>query len=407
MPRFRYTAIDGAGKRSNGVLEAANPDAVADRLQRQSFMLLHADEVGDGGWLQELLRADIRLTRGVNRTAIAQFTRELSVMLSAGQDIDRALRFLVETTDNNRMRRLLQQVRDQVRGGKALASAMADHPTTFSPLYVSSVRAGEAGGKLADALAQLADLLEREQRLAATVQSALTYPAFLCLASLGTIVLLLTHVLPNFTPIFAQAGAELPTATRILIATGDVIRDNGVWILIGLLGLALVVQRALQLPEARMAAERALLHVPVAGLFIRRVQAARLARTLGTLLRNGVGLVPALGIARDVLGHLVARKIVDEAVGRVKSGERVASALAEHRFFPAQTIHLLQIGEETGQLAAMALRAADIHDEQVQLSVQRSVSLLVPLVTIVMGLVVAGIVGSLLVAMLSLNDLAI
>ena len=407
MPKFRYTAIDGTGKRSHGVLEAPNPDAVADQLQRQSFMVLSADELAKGSWFQELLQTDIRLTRGVNRAVIAQFTRELSVMLHAGQDIDRALRFLVETTEHKRMRGLLQQVRDQVRGGKALAAALADHPATFSRLYVSSVRAGEAGGKLADALVHLADLLEREQRLAATVQSALTYPAFLCLASFGTIILLLTYVLPNFTPIFAQAGAELPTATRILIATGEVVREYGLWMLIGLLCFALATQHALRQPEIRMAAERALLHLPVVGLFIRRVQAARLARTLGTLLRNGVGLVVALGIARDVLGHLTARRIVDEAVGRVKSGERVANTLAAHQFFPAQTIHLFQIGEETGQLAAMALRAAEIHDEQVQFSVQRSVSLLVPLVTIVMGLIVAGIVGSLLVAMLSLNDLTI
>jgi general secretion pathway protein F len=407
MPKFRYTAIDVSGKRSSGVLDAANTAAVADRLQRQSYMLLRADEVGKGGWLQELLHADLSVQRGVTRTVIAQFTRELSVMLHAGQDIDRALRFLVETTEHKRARLLLQQLRDQVRGGKSLAASLAEHPAVFSRLDVSLVRAGEAGGKLAEALAHLADLLERERRLAATVQSGLTYPVFLAVASLGTIILLLTYVLPNFTPIFAQAGAELPAATRILIGTGEIVRDDGIWILIALLCLALVAHRALRQPELRMTAERALLRVPVAGLLIRRVQAARLTRTLGTLLRNGVGLVIALGISRDVLGHLSARKIVDDAVGRVKSGERVATALAEHRFFPPQTIHLLQIGEETGQLAAMALRAADIHDEQVQMSVQRLVSLLVPIVTIVMGLIVAGIVGSLLVAMLSLNDLAL
>jgi general secretion pathway protein F len=407
MPKFRYTAIDVSGKRSSGVLDAANAAAVADRLQRQSYMLLRADEVGKGGWLQELLHADLGVQRGVTRPVIAQFTRELSVMLHAGQDIDRALRFLVETTEHKRVRLLLQQLRDQVRGGKSLAASLAEHPAVFSRLYVSLVRAGEAGGKLAEALSHLADLLEREQRLAATVQSALMYPALLGVASFGTIFFLLTYVLPNFTPIFAQAGAELPMATRVLIGIGEIVRDDGIWILIALLCFGLVAHRALRQPEPRMMAERALMRVPVAGLLIRRVQAARLTRTLGTLLRNGVGLVVALGISRDVLGHLAARKILDGAVGRVKSGERLAVALAEHRFFPPQTIHLLQIGEETGQLAAMALRAADIHDEQVHMSVQRLVSLLVPIVTIVMGLIVAGIVGSLLVAMLSLNDLAL
>lgn len=407
MPRFRYTAIDMAGKRSKGVLDAINAAAVADRLQRQSCMLLCVDEVGKGGWLEDLLHADLSIQRGLTRTAIAQFTRELSVMLEAGQDIDRALRFLVETTEHKRLRQLLQELRDQVRGGKSLASALAEHPAVFSRLYVSLVRAGEAGGKLAEALSHLADLLEREQRLVATVQSALTYPILLAVASVGTIVLLLTYVLPRFTPIFAQAGAELPTATRVLIGVGDVVREDGGWILVALLCLALAAHRALRRPDVRIAVEAILLRIPVAGLLIRRVQAARLTRTLGTLLRNGVGLVAALGISRDVLSHLTARNIIDGAVGRVKSGERVAAALASNGFFPAQTIHLLQIGEETGKLSEMALRAANIHDEQIHYSVQRLVSLLVPIVTIVMGLIVAAIVGSLLVAMLSLNDLAI
>ena len=407
MARFRYVAIDPAGKRTKGVLEAANATAIADRLHRQSHFLLRADEVGKRGRLWELLQGENTIQRGLTTVAVTQFTRELAVMLQAGQDIDHALRFLVETTENKRARHLLQTLRDQVRAGKSLASGLAEHPAVFSRLYVSLVRAGEAGGKLADSLAHLADLLERERRLGATIQSALTYPILLAIASIGTIVLLLTYVLPQFAPIFAQAGAQLPTATRILIGAGDIVRGHGGWILIALLCMGVVAQRAFQRPDIRLAVEGILLRVPIAGLLVRRVQAARFARTLGTLLRNGVGLVAALGIGRDVLGNLTALKIVDRAVAKVKAGERLAGALADHRFFPAQTIHLLQIGEETGKLADMALRAADIHDEQVHHSVQRLVSLLVPIVTIVMGLVVAGIVGSLLVAMLSLNDLAL
>jgi general secretion pathway protein F len=407
MPKFRYTAIDAAGKRINGVLDAANVVMIADRLHGQSQLLLRVDEVGKRGRVWELLQCEISIQRSLTKAAVTQFTRDLSVMLQAGQDIDHALRFLVETSENKRARQLLQVLRDQVRAGKSLASGLAEHPSVFSRLYVSLVCAGEAGGKLADSLAHLADLLERERRLVATIQSALTYPILLAIASIGTIVLLLTYVLPQFTPIFAQAGAQLPTATRILIGVGDIVRAHGGWILVGLLCVGLVTHRALSQPNARLAVEGVLHRLPIAGLLIRRVQAARFDRTLGTLLRNGVGLVAALGIGRDVLGNLTAVRIVDRAVGKVKAGERLAVALADDCFFPAQTIHLLQIGEETGKLADMALRAADIHDEQVHHSVQRLVSLLVPIVTIVMGLVVAGIVGSLLLAMLSLNDLAL
>jgi general secretion pathway protein F len=407
MPKFRYVAIDATGKRRSGLLEADTKAAVADQLHAQSCLLLRADAFDSEPWLQALLHSDVGFRRRLTRNAVAQFTRELSVMLQAGQHIDRALRFLTETAEQKRLSRLLQQLRDQVRGGKSLAAALAEHPVVFSRLYVSLVRAGEASGKLADALAHLADLLEREQKLIANVQSALTYPLLLAIASLGTIVLLLTYVLPSFTPTFAQAGADLPAATRLLIATGDIVRDDGAWILLAFLALAVAGSFALRQPDLRIACERMLLRVPVAGTLVRRVQAARLTRIVGSLLRSGVGLVSALAIARDALSHLMARRILDGAIGRVKSGERVSLALSEQRFFPSQTIHLLQIGEETGKLADMALRAATIHDEQVQHSVQRLISLLVPIVTIVMGLIVAGIVGSLITAMLSLNELAL
>jgi general secretion pathway protein F len=406
MPVFRYTAIDMAGKRSRGTMEAASVIAVADHLHGRHHLLLRADEVGKGGKLTELLHADIHFSLGLSRAAIAQFTRELAVMLEAGQDIDRALRFLAETSSGSAERKIFESLRDQVRGGKSFAASLAEHPAVFSRLYISLVRAGEAGGQLAPGLSHLADLLEREAKLTASIQSALIYPALLVVAALSTIFLLLTYVLPQFTPIFAQAGAKLPAQTRFLIAVGDFARQDGIWVLAGCLVTGLVLYRALQKPAPRLAAEKLALRLPVVGPLIRRSQAARLTRTLGTLLSNGVNLVTALGIGHDVLGNLTAAAIVDRATSKVRAGGRLAPALAEDNFFPVQTIQLLQLGEETGRLGDMALRVADIHDEQVYQMVQRLVALMVPVITIIMGLVVAGIVGSLLVAMLSLNDLA-
>lgn len=407
MPRFQYLAVDAAGRPLNGVIEAANPTAVADCLHRQNYLLLRTNEVGKSGRLAEFLKADLDLHRGLPKSAVAHFTRELSVMLEAGQDIDHALGFLIEASENKRAVRVLQALRDSVRGGKSLAAGLTEHPRVFSRLYMSLVRAGEAGGKLAESLAHLADHLERESRLSATIQSAMMYPIILVLASVGTIVLLLTYVLPQFTPIFAQADAKLPTPTRLLVGAGDLVRDDGVMILIGWLCLLLIGVRVLRKPSVRVAAERATLYVPIVGPLIRRMQAARFTRTIGTLLRNGVGLLAALAIAHDVLGSLIAARLVARAISEVKAGQRLALALSRDDVFPVQTIHLIQLGEETGRLADMALRAADIHDQQVHHTVSRIVSLLVPIITIVMGLVVAGIVGSLLVAMLSLNDLAL
>ncbi len=407
MPTFRYTALDGAGKLVRGAVDAASAAIVADQLHGQGRLLLRADAVGKNGRLTDLLRADIAIERGLGKSAIAHFTRELSVMLSAGQDIDHALRFLVETAEDKRVRRILDALRNQVRGGKSFAAALGDHPKIFSRLYISLVRAGEAGGNLAESLANLADLLEREAKLAATIQSAMIYPVLLMLVAVGTITMLLTYVLPQFTPIFEQAGAKLPRPTRILISVGDIVREDGVFVLIAVLIGFLALYRALQKPAPRMAVERAALKLPVVGPLIRRSQAARFTRTLGTLLHNGVGLVGALSIARGVLGNLIASETVDKAATDVKSGRRLGASLAAGKFFPPQTIHLIELGEETGKLSEMTLRAAEIHGEQVGQSVQRLVAMLVPVVTIVMGVAVAGIVASLLIAMLSLNDLAL
>jgi general secretion pathway protein F len=403
---FRYIGVDMGGKRCNGTLEAADTRAVAEYLHGRQLILLRADEIGKAGSLTALLHADLGLKRGLPQSLVAQFTRELAVMLEAGQDIDRALRFLVETSENKTARRIIQSLRDQVRGGKSLAVSLAEHPGTFSRLYISLVRAGEAGGQLAGSLSHLADLMEREAKLTATVQSALIYPVLLVVASVGTVAMLLLYVVPQFAPIFAQAGASLPVQTRILIGLGDFLQTYGALMIAALLALGLVCYRLLQLPKARLEIEKALLKLPIVSGLVRATQAARFTRILGTLLRNGVGLVPALVIAQGVLGNLTATKAVADTVAKVKEGSRLAAALAVHAFFPLQTIHMLQLGEETGRLSEMSLRIANIHDDQVQQTVQRLVALMVPAITIVMGVVVAAIVGSLLVAMLSLNDLA-
>jgi general secretion pathway protein F len=407
VPTFRYTAVDRGGKVVRGALEAASEAMVADQLHGKGGLLLSASRVGGKEGAFAFLHADLAISRGPPKAAIAYFTRELSVMLSAGQDIDHALRFLVESSEDKRMRPILESLRNQVRGGKSLAAALGEHSRVFSRLYISLVRAGEAGGKLADGLASLADLLERESRLAATVQSAMTYPALLIIASVGTVVMLLTYVLPQFTPIFEQAGAKLPRPTRILIGLGDFVREDGFLMLAAIILAGFAVYRAMQSPGPRIRIERIALRLPIVGPLTRRAQAARFMRTIGTLLRNGVSLVSALAIGRGVLKNLIAAQTVDRAATDVKSGRRLAASLAAGHFFPLQTIHLIELGEETGRLAEMSVRAADIHDEQVAQSVQRLVSILVPVITIVMGVVVAGIVGSLLVAMLSLNDLAL
>ena len=406
MPSFRWSAINSAGDVVRGLMEAPDRAAVVERLQRQGQIVLRADPAdGRRGWA-DILQIELGRSRGLDKTALGEITRELAIMLAAGQDLDRALRFVVENTRSARARAILGNVRDKVRSGSSLAAALAAEPRSFSKLYVGLVRAGEAGGTLPATLDRLATLLERERSLSANLRSALIYPALLIVAAIGSIMLLLDYVLPQFTPIFEQAGAELPAATRALMTLGSVANAATPWFLLALLAGGLVARQLLAHPVYRLKIDRALLRVPIIGGLMRETLAARLTRTLGSLLQNGVPLIPALGIAKDALGNLAAAAAVEAAAVGTKGGAGLARPLAAAGLFPARTIHLLQLGEEAAQLSSMALKAADIHDEQARLMMQRLVALAIPMITIAMGLAVAGIVSALLTAMLSLNDLA-
>jgi general secretion pathway protein F len=407
MPSFRWSAVNPGGDVARGVMEAPDRAAVVERLQRQGQIVLRADLAAGRGGRADLLQIELGRNRALDKSSLSEVTRELSIMLGAGQDLDRALRFVVENTRNARARGILGNVRDKVRSGSSLAAALAAEPRSFSKLYIGLVRAGEAGGTLPATLDRLATLLERERSLAANLRSALIYPALLIVAAIGSIVLLLDYVLPQFAPIFEQAGAELPAATRVLMTVGTVVGALAPWLFLALLAGGLIARQLLMRPAYRLKVDRMVLRLPVVGGLLRETLAARLTRTLGSLLQNGVPLIPALGIAKDALGNLAAAAAVEAAALGAKGGDGLARPLAAAGVFPARTIHLLQLGEEAAQLSSMALKAADIHDEQARLMMQRLVALAVPMITIAMGLAVAGIVSALLTAMLSLNDLAV
>jgi general secretion pathway protein F len=406
MTSFRTTAINAAGEIVHGIMEAPTQEAAIAALRQAGNTPMRAEVVGGGGSLSSLLRMEFGGRSGLSRQAVTNLTRELSIMLAAGQDLDRALRFLVETAPSERVRVVLDDLRDAVRDGKSFATALGAHPGSFPRLYVGLVRAGEAGGNLAATLERLASLLERERALSATVTSAMIYPTLLLVAAVGAITLLLTEVLPQFVPLFEQNGATLPRPTQMLIAAGDFVANDGLFVLLALALLGLGVRQALRRPDVRLVADRLLLRVPVIGNLTREVLAARFSRTLGTLLVNGVPLIATLAIVRDIIGNRAGVLAVEAATTGARDGGGLADALGRAGVFPLRTIYLLRLGEETAQLGPLALRAAEIHEEKTRMGVQRVVALLVPAITIVMGMAIAGIVTSLLLAMLSLNDLA-
>ena len=405
MTMFRYTAIGAGGERLAGLMDAANAAEVIARLQRQGTMPVRAEPADQARRWAGLMQMDLGGRRGLRKQAVADLIRELATMLSAGQDLDRALRYLEETAAPG-VRPTVTGLRDAVRDGSPLSTAMARYPGSFSPMHVGLVRAGEAGGNLGGTLARIADLLDRQRALAATVTSALIYPAVLLVAMIGAVTLLLTEVLPQFVPMFEQSGAKLPASTQFLIALGAFVQADGLFMLLAVLALVLLARTALRRDPIRLAVDRIVLRAPLIGGLTKEVLAARFTRVLGTLLQNGVALIPALAIVRDAMGNRAARVAVERASLAARGGGSLTPALESGKIFPPRTIHLLRLGEETAQLAAMALRAADIHEEKTRLATQRLTSLLVPGMTILMGVAVGGIVASLMTAMLSLNDLA-
>jgi general secretion pathway protein F len=402
MPRFRYRALGGGGELLKGFHEGASAAEIAAYLQKRGATVLAVAPAGRG---LGLLTAELGGT-ALKRGELTDATRELASMLSAGQDLDRSLRLMTDEAPNRRVAAVLGRVREKVRNGSALAAALQSEPKSFTRLYIGLIRAGESGGDLANTLERLAGLLERQRSMTAAIQSAMIYPAILLVAAISSITLLLTKVLPQFVPLFAQNGVALPASTAFLLAAGHAVSAYGLYALAALAILFVAVRLALRRPGPRLAADRLILRVPIIGGLTREILAAQFSRTLGMLLVNGVPLLATLGIVRDVLGNRAAQDAVTAAMESAKSGQGMAPALQREAIFPTRLVHLLRLGEATAQLGPLALRAADVHEERTRLALQRLVTLLVPVITIAMGAAVAGIVSSLMLAMLSLNDIA-
>ncbi len=403
MTRYRYRAMASSGELLKGISDGASEAEIAASLQKRGAMVL---SIAPSGRLMTLLSAEIGNGGRLSHTELTEVTRELASMLNAGQDLDRSLRLMTEDATSKRVAAVMGRVRESVRNGAALAAALQREPKSFTRLYIGLVKAGEAGGDLGNTLERLAGLLERQRSMTAAIQSAMIYPAILLVAATGSIVLLLTQVLPQFVPLFAENGVALPPSTAFLLASGNAVSSYGLYALVALALLGLLLRQALQRPAFRLAVDRLLLRLPIAGGLISEVLAARFARTLGMLLSNGVPLLAALGIVREVLDNRMAQQAVAAAAESAKTGQGMSASLQKSAIFPIRLVHLLRLGEATAQLGPLALRAADIHEERTRLALQRMVALLVPAITILMGAAVAGIVSSLLLAMLSLNDIA-
>ncbi|AGA33584.1 General secretion pathway protein F [Thioalkalivibrio nitratireducens DSM 14787] len=403
MPLFHYKASTGEGEVVEGEYEAPDAQAVVRYLQSSGQIPIRVREAHG---MAALHLPGIGRNRRVRAQDLHAFTEELATLLRAGLPLERSLQMLVELSGDSPLGGLVARVLDRVRSGSSLSDALEAQGSVFSRLYVNMVRAGELGGSLDGVLTRLADYLRRSRELRETIVSALVYPAILVVVSVISVLVLLTFVVPHFTQLFEDADQALPLMTQVVVASGDFMAGYGWTIPIGAVLLYLFLRRQLRRPQSRLRWDRRLLRLPLFGDLIRKLETARLSRTLGTLLGNGVPLLAGLSIVRETLGNRVLAEGLGTAVDGLKEGKGMADPLLQADVFPKLGVQMIKVGEQTGRLEDMLIQVADVYDREVRTAIQRMLTLLEPVLIVGLGLVIAFIIISILVAIVSVNELA-
>ena len=406
MPLYRYKAVAPTGEAQEGEMEGLGQSAVVERLQEMGLIPIRVEEAAASADTGSAGKSLFRKNR-ISQADIAVFTQEIATLLRAGLPLDRSLGILIGLSANPQVLQLLTQVRNDVRGGAALSAAMEAQTGVFSRFYLNMIRAGEAGGALDVVLQRLSEFMERSKELRETVKSALIYPAILIGVAVLSIAVLLVWVVPQFTQMFEESGKALPLPTQIVIAAGDIVQHYWWVLILGAIGIYSWFAGQLRQAETRYRWDKRFLALPLVGDLVAKLEVARFARTLGTLVGNGVTLLTALSIAKETLSNTVISASLGIVANQLKEGQGLGKPLMETGLFPKLAVHMVMVGEETGRLQEMLIRIADVYDREVQNAVKRMLALMEPVLILGLGLVIGGIIMSVLVAILSVNDLAI
>lgn len=400
MPLYSFKAVKPDGEAVEGDREAADEAALVRSLQAEGLIPI---QTRPAGGLR--LSLGVRRRRSLSQKEIGILTRELATLLEAGLTLDRSLQILVELTAEEHLVKVMADLQQRVRGGATFSASLEQQGGQFPRLYVNMVRAGEASGALDQVLARLADYLERTAELRETVTSALVYPAILLVVAGLSVIMLLVFVVPQFAALFDDMGAALPLPTRIVVGAGDLFRDYW-WAMLAVGALiAATIEQRLKRPEVRERFDRRVLAMPLLGDLVWKLETARFCHTLSTLLKNGLPLLTALNLAKEVVSNRKIAGLLDEAGEDLKHGKGLAEPLARRQVLPQLAMQMIRVGEESGALDAMLAKVAEIYDRETRSSVRSLLTLLEPVLIIGLGIVVAGIIISILMAILGANDL--
>ncbi len=408
MATFRYKALSAqGGERVRGEINAPSRELAVRQLRRAGQLPISV--VAAGGWPRFRTSAltSRRATRKVARQDLVVLTRGLATLLAAGLSLEQALRALAGFDLAAPARRLIETLAGQLQGGVSLSAALAQHPAVFDGLYVSMVRAGEAGGALGEVIARLGDYLEHMAALRANLINALIYPGILLGFSVASVMALMTFVVPQFVPLFENANQNLPWLTRAVFAASALFQAYWWCLPPGLLLLLWGTEKYLSVPKRRRRFDGWCLHLPWLGTLVRRVEIARCAHTLSTALSHGVPHLAGIALVREATVNTHMAEALDAVSNSLEQGQTMAASLKESQLWPALARQLVEVGEAGGQLEAMLAKLADIYDREVQSSIKRLLTVLEPALILGLGGLVAVIIASVLLAVMGLNALVI
>lgn len=391
--QYRYRAKKLSGEVIEGVLEADNQRLVINKLQQMQVFPISVREMGGKGFSQEI---NLSTLRRVSRKDVTTFSRQMTDLLRAGLPLVRCMDVIIQQTSNPKMVEVLKAVSSDVHGGTTIADAMARHPKVFPPLYSSMVRAGEVGGMLDAVMERLATFLEAEQETRSKVIAAMTYPAFMIMVCVFVIVILFVVVVPNFMVMFEDSEAQLPLTTQILLYFSNLVSDWW-WIVLAFVsGSFFMLYKFIKTDAGRIQYDRFKLSLPLIGDLIRKREIAKFARTLGTLLGNGVQILKALAITEEVISNHVLKEDIQGFSDNIKEGAKLSSRMAESPLFPPVAVNMVAVGEETGNLEQTLERVADAFEAETDRVIKTITTIIEPVMIVLM----AGVVGFIVFAMI-------
>ncbi len=406
MPLFSYKAVDSAGKSVQSSMEAFSESEVIEHLQKNNMIpvrvALSSRKFSRAG---SLLSIDVKtFFQRISSKDIMLFTQDLTALLEAGLPVDRSLKILFEATENPKFKGVIKEILRAIEGGVDLSEAMGRHPKVFSEFYVNMVRAGEAGGVLNIVLQRLGVFLGSSQELKDFIKSAMVYPLFLLAVGGISIIVLMTYVIPNFSVIFSDMESAVPWSTQLLLGMSRGFRSWWWAILLAVVIVYFLLARYIKSPAGRLRFDALKMRTPLVGDLVKKIEVGRITRTLGTLIESGVPILNAIVLVKQIVSNKTIARSMDSIHDKVKEGERLSVPLANIDIFPPLAIHMIKVGEETGNMSGMLLRVADNYDNTVKNLIKRLVSLLEPMMILLMGVVIGFVVVSMLMAIFSMND---